>query len=503
MNEPIQIIPLLPDSELSCFVVRGAFSAADCAALLPPAVQNNFQSARPNYPTYYRNNDRLVVDSPELAAQLLAAIRPVLPAQLPNAAAPRRPWQLLELNPRLRYCRYAAGQYFHRHLDGVHHHSPTVQSRLTFMIYLNDAAEFSGGRTLFYRSKTDAQVWAEYQPVAGDLIVFDHTIWHEGEELTSGQKFVLRTDILYQTAAAPAVTADNFGEGHQGYIWQVLGVGPGRWMSGGRDALLKVWDEEGHCVQRLAGHQSSILCLAQLSDQHVLSGSRDATIRVWTQQDGGFAPAGQLRPHQGAVLTLARVSDAVVASGGADGLIQVSRVADGRVLRTLAGHRDWVWQLLLLSAEQLVSSSEDGTLKTWNLATGDCLHSQSAGRSPAHVLAVNLAMQPVQLISGHYDGQIQVWAADPAGTGGWLLQHAWAAHEGIVRALCLLPDGRLASGGEDNTVRLWTVPDGRCAATFPHADFVQAVVPFRSGQLLSASYDGTLKTWLLPAPARP
>ena len=496
MNEALQIIPLLPDSELICFVVRGAFSLAECAALLPAEVRDNFESAHASYPTYYRNNDRLVVDSPELAARLLAAIRPILPAQLP-ADGVNGNWQLRELNPRLRYCRYAAGQYFHRHLDGVYHQSATVQSRLTFMIYLNDGAEFEGGRTLFYRSKTDAQVWAEYQPVMGDLIVFDHTIWHEGEELTAGQKFVLRTDILYQTTAAPVAVFDNFSEGHQGYIWQVKPFGPHRWVSGGRDTLLKVWDAQGHCVQRLSGHEKSILCLAQLNEGQLVSGSRDATVRVWSQSPEGLVAGRVLRHHQGAILTVGRISDTVIASGGADGLVQVSSVMDGEVLRTLAGHRDWVWQVLPLPADRLVSCSEDGTLKTWNSASGDCHHSQSAGASSAQVLAVANDTRSELLLSGHFDGRIQVWRPDPKGES-WALQQTWIAHEGIVRALCWLPNGRVASGGEDNSVRIWRLTDGRCEASFEHRDFVQSLAPFGTRHLLSASYDGQLKIWSIP-----
>jgi len=33
------------------------------------------------------------------------------------------------------------------------------------------------------------------------------------------------------------------------------------------------------------------------------------------------------------------------------------------------------------------------------------------------------------------------------------------AHEGPIRALLALPDGRLASGGDDRTVRLWRLND--------------------------------------------
>jgi WD40 repeat protein len=490
------VVPLLPDDDRICFVVPGAFSAAECAALLTPQVRASYQSARANYPTYYRNNDRLVVDDPALAARLLAAIRPVLPAQLPALGPDEAPWQLLELNPRLRYCRYAAGQYFHRHLDGVYHRSDTVRSRLTFMIYLNDAAGFSGGRTLFYRGKDDPAVWAEYQPAVGDLIVFDHTIWHEGEELTAGEKFVLRSDILYQTTAAPAAPTGAFAEGHLGYIWQLCAFGPDRFVSGGRDALLKVWDAAGHCQQRLRGHENSILCLAQLNADTLLSGSRDATIRGWRRDAAGaFQPAAVLHPGHGTVLTLARLDDEQFASGGADGLIRLGTLG-GAWRPPLLGHTDWVWQVLALPEGRLVSVSEDGTLKTWDLATGACLDSQPAGTSVAQQLAYNAATG--RLASGHFAGTITIWQARAA-DGGWQPERTFAAHRGIVRALAWLPGGRLVSGGEDNAVRIWNCATGQAEGVFQHADFVQAVLPIAQGQqVLSASYDGKIQRWPVP-----
>ena len=33
-------------------------------------------------------------------------------------------------------------------------------------------------------------------------------------------------------------------------------------------------------------------------------------------------------------------------------------------------------------------------------------------------------------------------------------------HSSLVAALCMLPDGRLASGSYDNTIRLWDVTAG-------------------------------------------
>ncbi len=190
MASKIDIQNLLPDTSITCFVIPALFTKAECELLLQADIKDAFQKADSHYPVYYRNNDRLVKDDAALADWLFQAVKPYLPPTIKvNATVEKEDgdWQLLGLNSRLRFCRYSANQYFNRHLDGVHYQSETIQSKLTFMVYLNSAAEFAGGRTLFYKTKETAAVWAAYIPQQGDLIVFDHDVWHEGEMLTGGR----------------------------------------------------------------------------------------------------------------------------------------------------------------------------------------------------------------------------------------------------------------------------------------------------------------------------
>jgi len=485
------VLHLLPDSALPCFIVPGAFTAADCDELLTPAIKASLHSAATHYPTYYRNNERSIVDSAALAERLLRVIRPVLPPELPADSPGTGPWRLKALNSRLRFCRYAAGQYFHRHLDGVYHQSATVQSRLTFMVYLNDAAEFGGGRTLFYRSKDDPAVWAEYWPAKGDLIVFDHRLWHEGEELTAGQKYVLRSDILYETAPVAPAPAAAFTPGHLGYVWQVLPFADSI-LSAGRDTIIKVWSAAGKLRQELAGHRNSVLSLCQLNADTLLSGSRDATIRVWERRGGQFQPARVLTPHAATVLAVRRLTDTTFVSAAADHLIKVSDV-DGTLLRVLAGHTDWVWQVAPVAEGQLVSASEDGTLRLWDWRRGECQCIIAQGLAPVHALLFDPATR--RLLTGNYAGEIQVWEPT-AESGAWQPGATIAAHRGIVRTLTLLPGGRLASGGEDNKVKVWHLATGRLEQEMDHDDFVQSTAWLpEPQQLISAAYDGRLRLW--------
>jgi hypothetical protein len=196
MNPKIAVQHILPDSNFTCFVIPSLFTRTECEELLNIDIKNSFQKANSNYPTYYRNNDRFVMDNSALANKLFQRVKPYLPETIEINSSTQSEngcWHVKELNNRLRFCKYSANQYFHRHLDGIHYQSDSIQSKLTFMIYLNSATEFKGGRTLFFKTKETDEIWASYIPKQGDLIVFDHNVWHEGEVLSEGEKFVLRS----------------------------------------------------------------------------------------------------------------------------------------------------------------------------------------------------------------------------------------------------------------------------------------------------------------------
>ena len=57
-----------------------------------------------------------------------------------------------------------------------------------------------------------------------------------------------------------------------------------------------------------------------------------------------------------------------------------------------------------------------------------------------------------------------------------------------MTALCALPDGRLASGSYDNTIRLWDVKTGAETARLEgHSDSVDALCALPDGRLASGS----------------
>ena len=84
----------------------------------------------------------------------------------------------------------------------------TKNSKLTFLIYLNGGDNFKGGSTTFLvPGDENGQIHARaVHPQMGAVLVFPHgTVTspvHEGSGIAEGShKYVIRTDVLYSTAA--------------------------------------------------------------------------------------------------------------------------------------------------------------------------------------------------------------------------------------------------------------------------------------------------------------
>jgi hypothetical protein len=107
------------------------------------------------------------------------------------------------------------------------------------------------------------------------------------------------------------------------------------------------------------------------------------------------------------------------------------------------------------------------------------------------VVNVLLTLPDGRLASGSDDNTIRLW--DPA-TGA--CERVFERHQDWVRALAVLGDGRLASGSSDNTIRLWDPATGACQRVFErHKGSVRALAVLGDGRLASGSRDNTIRLW--------
>lgn len=133
-----------------------------------------------------RNNTRVMWDSQTEANALLDRVRATVPQVLMGK-------QLYGANPRLRFYRYETGEKHGAHWDTVvelNDNGVEVCSLLTLVFYLND--DFVGGITEF------SELGQNIVPTTGRALLFQHRILHVATTVTKGEKFVLRTDVLYR-----------------------------------------------------------------------------------------------------------------------------------------------------------------------------------------------------------------------------------------------------------------------------------------------------------------
>jgi predicted 2-oxoglutarate/Fe(II)-dependent dioxygenase YbiX len=169
------------------FVLHNFWSKQRCEDFMASIQTKNFEKATINtgmgarVVDHIRNNERLMYKDHDLVQELWDRLQPYAVQQYGESTA-------CGLNEMIRVYKYGVGQVFKRHRDESYRRSRHEASFFTFMIYLNDGYE--GGETSFQK--------AEVVPTQGSALIFPHHLLHEGNEVTAGEKLVLRTDIMYR-----------------------------------------------------------------------------------------------------------------------------------------------------------------------------------------------------------------------------------------------------------------------------------------------------------------
>jgi WD40 repeat protein len=243
--------------------------------------------------------------------------------------------------------------------------------------------------------------------------------WLSDDRLASGGAdrniFVWRMpegELLHKLSASATVRA--------------LAASPaGKQLASAEDSSVQLWDADaGKRVQKLEGPTDWQLCLAFSPDGAQLAGGGyDARLRVWEVSSGKKlldVPAQPATP-KGGTEEPASVIHAVVfspdgkevAAGCADARIHLFSMADGKLLRSVAGHTSAVTALSYHpGGAVLVSGSKDGSVRLWNPANGQLLKALEG--HGAWVQGVAVLEQGTRLASVGADRTVRLWDLTPS-----------------------------------------------------------------------------------------
>jgi WD40 repeat protein len=142
----------------------------------------------------------------------------------------------------------------------------------------------------------------------------------------------------------------------------------------------------------------------------------------------------------------------------------------------------------VLANGQVVSGSDDNTLKVWDVKTGECVKILKGHFGSVSCVAV---LANGQMVSGSYDNTLKVWDAQ---TGECVKTLEW--HVSSVFCVTALANGQVVSGSRDKTLKVWDVERGECVKILEgHHGLVACVAVLANGQVVSGSWDKTLKVW--------
>lgn len=166
--------------------------------ILEQAKVLGFEKAKVNYygqaqeKSDIRNNSRLEWDNDKLAVELEAILQNSMGNTFPYLF---NNFSYCKTGTHFRVYQYEPEQYFKPHRDGSFQ-DKELNSEITVLFYLNDC---DGGETvLMPYGPRYVDDYIYIQPKAGDCLIFEHKMWHEGKPVHRGQKYVLRTDLFYR-----------------------------------------------------------------------------------------------------------------------------------------------------------------------------------------------------------------------------------------------------------------------------------------------------------------
>ncbi|HEY2148418.1 MAG TPA: c-type cytochrome domain-containing protein, partial [Pirellulales bacterium] len=213
--------------------------------------------------------------------------------------------------------------------------------------------------------------------------------------------------------------------------------------TGEAGGAIRIWElPSGKLLQTCSGHSGAVTGLRFTPDgSKLVSGSLDKTIRLWTTADG--KPAGHVdSPAPINAITLAS-GGTQICSGHADNVIRVWNVAGTLRVPSAPDAKDKDSK----DSKDAKDTKPPGPLK------------ELKGHSGPITALATLPTNDKEILSGSEDGTLRQWNVENGG------QSRQFGHGGPITAVAIRPDGkRIASAGAGNVVKLWNAENNQPVA---------------------------------------
>lgn len=247
-----------------------------------------------------------------------------------------------------------------------------------------------------------------------------------------------------------------------------------------RFCVLAVWCSVtmGSIGGMLSGFIATAMAADSIREAGALGGFTDWVTSVAVSRDGKLIATGthdkvvlwnaddrttqkELAAKVGRVKSLAITSDAKLVIAGGYQKIVTFDVATGTA-RELKGHKGFVTSLVLMGSDKsLLSSSEDGTVRRWDLVSGENQIVLKEAEDPIMGVAISANGKLLATASGDETRPTRPGPVKVYDLSNGQLVKTLEAHQRVATAVAFSPDGKLlASAGFDGVIKLHKLDDG-------------------------------------------
>jgi 2-oxoglutarate-Fe(II)-dependent oxygenase superfamily protein len=233
---PIQTKIRLPTDSTSNWlhILSNLLSDPECIEI----INQNTHSLEPQAASF-TSRSRCIFEDAALASTLWTRLSPFY-SKTQYTDEDGYQWHATHINDHFRFCKYVSGDGFTPHIDGEKLLDVDIQAMITVNIYLNTLPEECQGATriiqpleekeqsnnasddlhsiskvsnhaesvITFQDKIYQVLYSVY-PVAGSAAVFpSNGPLHDGAPVKAGEKFLLRTDIVFQRSPAFTLSTD-------------------------------------------------------------------------------------------------------------------------------------------------------------------------------------------------------------------------------------------------------------------------------------------------------
>ncbi|HEY2517210.1 MAG TPA: protein kinase [Polyangiaceae bacterium] len=254
----------------------------------------------------------------------------------------------------------------------------------------------------------------------------------------------------------------------------------------GTDGTVRVWDTQPSPETVLTGAAGDIFALTWSADgSRIASGDQTGIVRVWDAATGvGFSLDG----HDDSVEPVLFLDARHLASASLEGSVHVwdldthegAAVSDERGVGTMVATRD---------GRTLVTGNQRGEVRIWDLGAR---RSREAAGHEGEVLALALSPEETVVASAGDDGTVRTWEV-ATGAARWVAR----GHDARVTGVAYSPDGaQVLSASWDGTLRAWDAETGAPLQVMTHAgDRFGALSPVSGGKVVAPNHDGSAYLW--------